>query len=88
LLGHIFIVDGVSDDINLRKISKFDPRYKKLIHIRIFLDYLNIFCKNILAMIKQLGPPTFFVTLTTCINNWLAFIKTLLKKMMNILIEI
>ncbi len=79
MLGHIFIIDGVSNDINLRKISKFDPRYKKLTHIRIFLDYLNNFCKFFLAMIKQLGPPTFFVTFTTCINNWLAFIKTLKK---------
>ncbi len=28
-------------------------------------------------MIRQLGPPTFFVTFTTGVKNWLIFIKTL-----------
>jgi hypothetical protein len=31
----------------------------------------------VFGMIKQLGPPTFFMTFTTCVNNWLIFIKTL-----------
>jgi hypothetical protein len=30
-------------------------------------------------MIRQLGPPTFFVTFMTCINNWPTLIKTLLQ---------
>jgi len=28
-------------------------------------------------MIRQLGPPSFFVTFTTCVNNWPIFVKTL-----------
>jgi hypothetical protein len=28
-------------------------------------------------MTKQFGPPTFFVTFTTCVNNWPIFGKTL-----------
>jgi hypothetical protein len=28
-------------------------------------------------MIKQLGPPSFFVTFTTCVNNWSILVKTL-----------
>jgi hypothetical protein len=28
-------------------------------------------------MIKQLGPPSFFVTFTTCLNNWSILVKTL-----------
>jgi hypothetical protein len=32
----------------------------------------------VFAMItRQLGPPTFFMTFTTCVNNWLILVKTL-----------
>jgi hypothetical protein len=41
------------------------------------LDYLDHLCKDVFAMIRQLGPPTFFMTFTTCVNNWLILIKTL-----------
>jgi hypothetical protein len=50
---------------------------RELSHIRTSLDYLNHLCIDVFAMIKQLGPPTFFMTFTTCVNNWLILIKTL-----------
>jgi hypothetical protein len=28
-------------------------------------------------MIRQLGPPYFFVTFTTCVNNWPIIVKKL-----------
>jgi len=41
------------------------------------LDYLDRLRKNVFAMIRQLCPPTFFMTFTTCVNYWPILIKTL-----------
>jgi hypothetical protein len=41
------------------------------------MDYLDQLCKDVFVMIRQLGPPTFFVTFTTFISNWPVLIKTL-----------
>ncbi len=51
--------------------------YKELSRIRTSPNYLDHLRINVFGMIKQLGPPTFFMTFTTCVNNWLIFIKTL-----------
>jgi len=58
-------------------ILKLDLSYKELSHVKTSLNYLNFFCKEVFAMIKQLDPPTFFVMFTTSVNKWLIFVKTL-----------
>ncbi len=57
----------------------FNLSYKKLRFMRTSLDYLNFFCKDIFAMIRQLKPLTFFVTFTMGVNNWPTIIETLKK---------
>jgi len=59
----------VLTNVNLDKILKSDLKYKKLSCIRISPDYLDRFHKNVFAMIRQLGPPIFFVTFTIGVNN-------------------
>jgi hypothetical protein len=51
--------------INLEKILKSDIRYIYFKNIHISPDYLQQIKKNIFVMIRQLGPPTFFVTFTS-----------------------
>jgi hypothetical protein len=51
--------------INLEKILKSDIGYIYFKNIHISPDYLQQIKKNIFAMIRQLGPPTFFVTFTS-----------------------
>jgi len=48
--------------VNLDKILKLDLSYKKLGGIKTSLDYLDHIHKDVFAMIRQLGPPTFFMT--------------------------
>jgi hypothetical protein len=61
LIGHVLTSNGVLNNLNIDKNSKFDLGYKKLGHIWTSLDYLDCVHKNILTMIKQLGLPRFFV---------------------------
>ncbi len=77
MLDHVLRISDVSTNLNLDQTLKLDLGYKKLSHIRTFLDYLDHFCKDVFIMIRQLGPSTFFVTFTTCVNNWPIPIKTL-----------
>jgi len=51
--------------------KKKDPirNRRELSHIRTSFDYLNHLCIDVFAMIKQLGPPTSFVTFTTGVNG-------------------
>ena len=55
---------------NLERILKSDIRYVDFKRIRISPDYVHQLKKNVLAMIRQLGPPTFFVTFTSAEQNW------------------
>jgi hypothetical protein len=66
----------VSNNVNLDKLLKVNLRYKKLGHIRTSPKYLYRLHKDVFAMIRQLGPPTFFVTFTMGINNWPTLIET------------
>jgi hypothetical protein len=69
LLDHVLKVNDVSINVNLDKILKSCLGYKELSRIRTFLDYLDRLCKDVFAMIKQLGPPTFFMTFTIGVTN-------------------
>jgi hypothetical protein len=77
LLDLVLNASDVSTNVNLDKILKSNLGYKELSCIRTSLDYLDCLHKDVFVMIKQLGPPTFFMTFTTSVNNWLIFIKTL-----------
>ncbi len=48
-----------------------------LTHIKTSSNYLNHLQKYVFVMIRLFGPPTFFVTLITCENNWSILMKTL-----------
>jgi hypothetical protein len=63
------IISDVSSNVNLNKILKFDLDYRLLGCIKTFLDYFDHLWKYLFAMIKQLEPPTFLWTFTTCTNN-------------------
>jgi hypothetical protein len=67
----------VSNNVNLDKLLKVNLRYKELGHIRTFPKHLYCLHKDVFAMIRQLGPPTFFVAFTMGINNWPTLIETL-----------
>jgi len=58
--------------VNLDKIFKLDLGYKELGRIRTSSDYLDHIHKDVFAMIRQLGPPTFS-------NNWPILIITFKK---------
>jgi len=79
LLDHVLKASDVSTNVNLNQILKSNLRYKELSCIRTSPNYLDYLCINVFAMIRQLGPPTFFVTFTTGVNNWLILIKTFKK---------
>jgi hypothetical protein len=64
LLDRVLKVSDVSINMNLDKILKSGLGCKKLNRRRTFSDYLDCFYKDVFVMIRQLGPPTFFVTFT------------------------
>jgi hypothetical protein len=63
------MTNDVSNNVNLDKILKLDLGYKKLGRIKTSPDYLDHINKDVFAMIRQLGPPTFFVSFTIGVNN-------------------
>ncbi len=79
MLDHVLKASDVLTNVNLDKILKSDLKYKKLSCMRTSSDYLDCLHKNVFAMIRQLGPPIFFVTFTIGVNNWPIIIKTLKK---------
>ncbi len=64
-MDRVLITNDVSNNVNLDKILKSDLGYKEWGYIRTSPDYLDHIRKYFFAMIKELGPPTFFVTFTT-----------------------
>jgi len=71
------IAKDVSNNVNLDNMLKLELGYKKLGHIRTSPDYLDHIHKDVFGMIRQLRPPTFFVTFTTNVHNWPILIITL-----------
>jgi hypothetical protein len=63
--GRIFLARDVKYKENIEKILKYDTRYIDFKNIHISPDYLQQNKKNIFAMIRQLGPPPFFITFTS-----------------------
>jgi hypothetical protein len=67
----------VRDQPNLNQIFKSYIGYCDLQALRTSPYYLEGLRKNLFAMIRQLGPPTFFVTLTSAEKLWEPLIKAL-----------
>jgi hypothetical protein len=65
LRGRNLLARDVKYKQNFEKILKSDIGYIDFKNIHISPDYLHKIQKNIFAMIRQLGPPTFFVTFTS-----------------------
>jgi hypothetical protein len=86
LSSQIFTANGVSKNVNLAKIS--DLGYKELSCSKTSPIFFNWLQKDIFIMIKQLAPPSSFVPLTTCINNWPIFVKLLKDYILNQKIKI
>jgi hypothetical protein len=70
LQGRKLFTKDVKYNVNLEKIMKFDIGYIDFKNIRKSPDYLQQNKKNIFAMIRQLGPPKFFVTFTSGEHCW------------------
>jgi hypothetical protein len=62
---------------NLEKILKYDIGYIDFKNICISPDYLQHIKKNVFAMIRQLGPLTFFVTFTSAEHQWHELVSAL-----------
>ena len=79
LQGIKLLAKDVKYKPNLEKLLKSHIGYIDFKHIRISPDYHQQMQKHILAMIWQLGPPTFFLTFTSAEKNWQPLTNTLLK---------
>jgi hypothetical protein len=70
LQGRNLLAKDIKYKVNLEKIMKSDIGYIDFKNIRTSLDYLQQNKKNIFAMIRQLGLPTFFITFTSAEHCW------------------
>jgi hypothetical protein len=73
LQGRNLLARDVKYKANLEKILKYDIGYIDFKNIHISLDYLQQNKKTIFAMIRQLGPPNFFITFT---SDWVPLVTT------------
>jgi hypothetical protein len=70
LQGRKLLAKDVKYKVNLEKILKSDIGYIDFKNICISPDYLQQNKKTIFSMIRQLGPPTFFITFTSAEHCW------------------
>ncbi len=68
--------DGINK-LNLDVIFKFDLGYMDLLRLHTSPSYLSQLRKYVFAMIRQLGPPTFFITFTSAESRWLPLLRCL-----------
>ena len=79
LKGRKLIVKDVKSKSNLHCILKLDIGCMDLRTIRTSPDYLQQLCKKIYVMIRQLGPPTFFVSFSSVEHRWQPLVNALKK---------
>ncbi len=72
----ILLAKNISNHVNWNKILNFDLSYKNLRCVKIFPNYFDHFQKMLLKWLDHLGLQCFYTTFTTCVNNWLMFLKT------------
>jgi hypothetical protein len=81
LSGRMLTVSQVAEEPNLDKILQSHKilQFHELEKLHTSPDYIEGLRKNLFAMIRQLGPPTFFVTLTSVERLWTPLIEALYK---------
>jgi hypothetical protein len=79
LSGRMLTVGQVAEEPNLDKILQSHIDFRELEKLRTSPDYIEGLRKNLFSMIRQLGPPTFFVTLTSAERLWTPLIEALYK---------
>ena len=77
LKGRKLLAKDVKSKPNLDRILKSDIGYMDLKSIRTSPDYHLAIRRNLYAMIRQLGPPTFFVTFSSAEHRWKPLINAL-----------
>jgi hypothetical protein len=77
LLGCQLQACDVINKPNLDVILHFDLGYMDLLGLHTSNDYLSRLRKDVSAMIRQLGPPTFFVTFVNVESKWIRLLKYL-----------
>ena len=77
LQGRKLLAKDVKHKPNFKKNLKSEIGYIDFKRIRISPDYMNQLKKNIFAMIRQLSPPTFFLTFTSAKESWDPLMSTL-----------
>ena len=89
LKGRNLMAKDVRKKPNLDRILKSDIGYRDLKAIRTSPDYLENIRKKLYAMIRQVGPPTFFISLSSAENHWDPLVSTLkaIRKRRNRIIE-
>ena len=77
LKGKKNLAKDVKTKNNLEKILRSPIGYRTLKSIRTLPDYFENMKKDLFAMIRQLGPPTFFVTFTSAEHLWVPLCNAL-----------
>lgn len=77
LKGTKLLAKQVRDSSSLERILRSPIGFRLLKSVRTSPDYLENTRKNIFAMIRKLGPPTFFVTLMSAEHFWQPLIQAL-----------
>ena len=77
LKGKKLLAEDVKTKNNLEKILRSPISYRTLKSIRTLPDYFENMKKDLFAMIRQLGPPTFFVTFTSAEHLWVPLCNAL-----------
>ena len=79
LSGRTLTVGQIVEQPNLDKILESHIGFHDLEKLRTSPDYIEGLRKNLFAMIRQLGPPTFFITLTSAERLWTPLLEALYK---------
>jgi len=77
LIGRSLKAFEIWNKPNLDKIFKSYLRYCDLERLHTSPNYLESLQKKLFAMIRQVGPPTLFVTFTSIEKSWDPLIKAL-----------
>ena len=79
-LGHTVLhAKDVQDDTNIDRMLHSRIGFRDFDSLRTSPDYKQKQKKNVFAMIRQLGPPTFFVTFSSAERRWRELIACLEK---------
>ncbi|KAJ8049155.1 hypothetical protein HOLleu_01770 [Holothuria leucospilota] len=79
LKGNKYTASDILKDTKHEKLIKLDEGYHIFRSLRNSPPYLNKRKKDLIAMIRQLGYPTYFVSLSAADTRWLDLIKVLGK---------